>query len=69
MTLEQAGLRKQNKDGRDPVLFSRTILRITHMAARCFIQVLQQYFVEQGSSHAALNVCGQLLNNKWMSLD
>ena len=69
MTLEQAGLEKQNKDGTNPVLFSRTVLRITHVAARRFIQVLQQYFVEQGSSHAALNVCGQLLNNKRMSLD
>ena len=65
MSLEQAGLRKKDKDGTDPVLFSR----ITHVATRRFIPVLQQYFVKQGSSHAALNVCGQLLKNKRMTLD
>ena len=48
--LEQVGLGKQNRDRVDCVLFSTTVLRITHVAPRCSIQVLQQYFVEQGFS-------------------
>ena len=48
------------EDGNDSDSDNDTVVRISHVAAKRSIQVLQQYFVEQGFSdtlHASLDMC------------
>ena len=48
------------EDGSDSDSDNDTVVRISHVAAKRSIQVLQQYFVEQGFSdtlHASLDMC------------
>ena len=63
--LKMTSLRHSNKrlcleDGSDSDSDNDTVVRIGHVAAKRSIQVLQQYFVEQGFSdtlHASLDMC------------
>ena len=51
---------KDGSEDEDSDPDDETVDEVTHVAAKDFVQILQQYFVEQGfndAHHAALDMC------------